>query len=315
MARRESHEPSQTPQVTLEQLEHYRREFAHDPGSLVFATLAEACRQHGLLEEGEAACRQGLTIHPGHLAGRLAMARIHQARGDVVGAEHEYFTALRYHPDNAVARKALAGLQLSQGNPEGALEHLHLALFVAPGDKEAQTLFAQAQSLKQRKRRAPDKVPKPAPPAPPPPPREASAAAAVPVAVSPEVPPPASAAISAQTVAQVNQIIDRLLMLEGVQGVAVAEPSSGALLLKGNWAIGGDGTRQGLVELSRLQEQGGIIALLGRLRGGILETGGDTLLFRTGADYAMGISLAPGTKIGLIQMALTEGEPGTDAHS
>lgn len=89
-------------------IDDLRRRLAKDPGSLVFATLAEELRRAGNLEEAVSLCRGGLEKHSGYLSAHMTLGR---ALAD--GAQHEAAQAafekvLGLAPDNLLASRLLS---------------------------------------------------------------------------------------------------------------------------------------------------------------------------------------------------------------
>ena len=57
-------------------IEEYQLILLKNPGSKVFAALAEAYRKMGLLEEAYDIAKKGVFKHPEYPSGRVALARI-----------------------------------------------------------------------------------------------------------------------------------------------------------------------------------------------------------------------------------------------
>ena len=61
--------------VNPEFVERYQIEFEKNPRSRIFAPLAEAYRQMGLIDEALKVCANGVQNHPDFAGGRVAYAR------------------------------------------------------------------------------------------------------------------------------------------------------------------------------------------------------------------------------------------------
>jgi tetratricopeptide (TPR) repeat protein len=110
---------------------------AHDPGSLVYARLAEALRRRGDLSRALQVVMQGLRRHPEHVDGLVCLGRIQADRGDLAEARAAWARALAVVPTHGGALKGMAFGLFREGDARGATELLVRALAANPSDGEA----------------------------------------------------------------------------------------------------------------------------------------------------------------------------------
>ncbi len=176
-------------------IEELRRRLEREPGSRLFAQLAEELRKEGDYAEAIEVARAGLASQPNYPSARMTLGRALLDSGDLAGARVEFETVLRGAPENILASRFLAESLEGLGDLGSALLQYRAAQRLAPGDKN---LEAQIRALEQ-KLNAPTMVKKPeiampayapspappvaAPPLPPPP-------SPPPMATAPPPPPP-----------------------------------------------------------------------------------------------------------------------------
>jgi tetratricopeptide (TPR) repeat protein len=128
-------------------IEELRRRLERDPGSRLFAQLAEECRKAGDHAEAIRVARAGLARHPNYPSARLTLGRALLESGDAAGAREELENALREAPDNILAGRFLAQALEAQGDLAAALERYAATLRMAPGDR---LLEGQIAALQER---------------------------------------------------------------------------------------------------------------------------------------------------------------------
>lgn len=141
-------------------IDDLRRRLDREPGSRVFAQLAEELRKAGQLAEAIRVARQGLLNHPGYPSARMTLGRALLDMRDLRGARTEFEAVLRGAPDNILASRYLGECLEGLGDLGSALLQYRATLRLAPGDRN---LEAQIRALEQRL------TPTGAPSAPPPP--------------------------------------------------------------------------------------------------------------------------------------------------
>jgi tetratricopeptide (TPR) repeat protein len=126
----------------------YLKRYQDDPGSRVFAPLAEAYRKVGLIDEAIEIAREGLKVHPSFIGGRVALARALFDKHLYAEVVEELMLIIRDVPDNLVAQRLLAESSLMLGRVAEALGAYKMLLYFAPQDPEVvkivQELEAQA---------------------------------------------------------------------------------------------------------------------------------------------------------------------------
>ena len=133
--------------VADSRIDELRRRLERDPGSRLFAQLAEEHRKAGDLAEAIRVARAGLVLHPVYPSARLTLGRALLDSGEGAGARQELEQALRQAPDNILASRFLAQALEGLGDLEGALRQYSGTLKMAPGDPQ---LTAHVQELRAR---------------------------------------------------------------------------------------------------------------------------------------------------------------------
>ena len=127
--------------------EELRRRLDREPGSRLFAQLAEELRKAGEHSEAIAVARAGLVQHPGYTSARLTLARALFESQQHAGARGELETVLRGAPDNILASRLLGDCLTALGDLGSALLQLRATRRLAPED---QSLDAQVVALEER---------------------------------------------------------------------------------------------------------------------------------------------------------------------
>ena len=109
--------PAAPPNPRIEEL---RRRLDKDPGSRLFAQLAEELRKEGDLEEAVRVSRDGLQKHPFYPSARMTLGRALLDSGDLHGAKTEFETVLQGAPDNLLARRFLEECEQRRAEPADA---------------------------------------------------------------------------------------------------------------------------------------------------------------------------------------------------
>jgi tetratricopeptide (TPR) repeat protein len=122
--------------VSGSRIDELSRRLAQDPGSRLFARLAEEHRQAGELAEAVRIARSGLVAHPVYPAARLTLGRALLSSGDARAALGELEAALRQAPGSILASRFLAEALEAVGDLQGALRQYATTLSLAPGDRE-----------------------------------------------------------------------------------------------------------------------------------------------------------------------------------
>jgi tetratricopeptide (TPR) repeat protein len=134
--------------VTLadSRIDELRRRLERDPGSRLFAQLAEEHRKAGEHAEAIRVARAGLALHPSYPSARLTLGRALLDSGDAGGARVELEAALRDAPDNILASRFLGQALEALGELGPALAQLQATLKMAPGDRQLESQILSLQT-------------------------------------------------------------------------------------------------------------------------------------------------------------------------
>jgi hypothetical protein len=133
--------------VAESRVEELRRRIERDPGSRLFAQLAEQLRKDGELEEAIRVARGGLEKHPDYPSARLTLGHALLDAGDPAAARDELDKAFKGAPDNILASRLLGEALETLGDLEAAVSQFRRTLDMAPGDRHVQ---ARIQSIQER---------------------------------------------------------------------------------------------------------------------------------------------------------------------
>ncbi len=124
--------PRRPPSALLSRyLEQYRRQ----PGSRVFAPLAEAYRKLGMHDEALKILKEGIKRHPGYVLGYLVLAQCYHDQRKNEAAYQTLLPLTPHNRDNPGLQKRFAQVCLDLGQLDEALETFKYLLFLNPRDK------------------------------------------------------------------------------------------------------------------------------------------------------------------------------------
>ena len=127
-------------------IDELRRRLEKDPGSRLFAQLAEELRKNGELAEAIRVARGGLAVHAAYPSARLTLGRALLDSGDATSARAELESALRDAPDNIQASRYLAQAREQLGDLKGAAEQYRKTLLMTPDDRQLQAALAGVEA-------------------------------------------------------------------------------------------------------------------------------------------------------------------------
>lgn len=119
-------------------IDELRKRLDKEPGSRLFAQLAEELRKTGELGEAIQVSRQGLQKHPTYHSARMTLARALLDTGDLNAARPEFEAVLKGAPDNILASRLLGECLEGLGDLAAARARYKTTLALAPGDKQVQ---------------------------------------------------------------------------------------------------------------------------------------------------------------------------------
>lgn len=128
-------------------VEKYQKILEKDPSSQVFAPLAEAYREMGMLKEADKIVTAGVQRHPQFVGGLVSFARIQRELQKLPRALAALQTATSLAPENILAHQLLAEVQLASKNPKEALKAFKMVLFLNPNSQMAQKAVQKLESL------------------------------------------------------------------------------------------------------------------------------------------------------------------------
>jgi len=117
-------------------IDELRKKLDKEPGSRLFAQLAEELRKDGDLEEAIQVAREGLQKHSNYPSARMTLGRALFDTGDWSAARAEFELVLKGAPDNILASRLLAESLESLGDIPAAIARYKKTLALAPGDKQ-----------------------------------------------------------------------------------------------------------------------------------------------------------------------------------
>jgi hypothetical protein len=117
-------------------IDELRKKLDKEPGSRLFAQLAEELRKDGDLEDAIGVAREGLQKHPNYPSARMTLGRALFDTGDWPAARAEFELVLKGAPDNILASRLLAESLENLGDASGAVAQYKKTLALAPGDKQ-----------------------------------------------------------------------------------------------------------------------------------------------------------------------------------
>ncbi len=115
-------------------IDDLRKRLEKDPGSRLFAQLAEELRKAGDLDDAVRVSRDGLAKHPAYPSARLTLGRALLDQGQVAAAKAEFAEVLKTAADNILASRFLGECLEAEGDHSGALARYEQTLLLSPGD-------------------------------------------------------------------------------------------------------------------------------------------------------------------------------------
>jgi tetratricopeptide (TPR) repeat protein len=127
-------------------IDDLRKRLEREPGSRLFAQLAEELRKAGELEEAIRLSQDGLERHSNYPSARMTLGRCLLDKRDLMAARREFESVLKGAPDNILACRFLADCLEGLGDLEGAAAQQRAALRLSPGDPQALQRLADLES-------------------------------------------------------------------------------------------------------------------------------------------------------------------------
>lgn len=138
----------------IPEITRYREILSKDPRSLVFASLAETYRKHGMSDRAIQVCMEGMRFHPDFVSGRVALGRAYFDQGEFEKARKEMEQVLSRHPDNLIALRTIAETDAREGRIHEALLNYRKILRFHPYSDEAASRIEQLRTRLDRETKA-----------------------------------------------------------------------------------------------------------------------------------------------------------------
>jgi len=135
------------PKIEATAIEKYQLLLQKDPNSQVFAPLAEAYREIGMLKEAEQVAKVGVKRHPHFAAGFVVYARIARDLERIEDCLKLAQKATELAPENLMAHQMQAEIYLQTKQPKQALKSFKMVLFLNPKSEKARKAVAKLESL------------------------------------------------------------------------------------------------------------------------------------------------------------------------
>lgn len=116
-------------------LSKYLEQHKRQPGSRVFAPLAESYRKLGMVDEALKVLKEGIKRHPSYVLGYLVLAHCYYDQRKFDAAYQTLLPLTPHNRDNPGLQKLFAQVCLELGNLDEALETFKYLLFLNPRDK------------------------------------------------------------------------------------------------------------------------------------------------------------------------------------
>jgi tetratricopeptide (TPR) repeat protein len=133
--------------ISNQAVEEYQKILAADPNSKVFAVLAEAYREMGIVEQAENLVRRGVSKNPTYAPGYVVWGRLLLQKKDFSGAVKVLKKAVEFSPDNLLAYQLLGEAHLQLKEPKEALKAHKMALFLNPHHERSKDVVKKLEIL------------------------------------------------------------------------------------------------------------------------------------------------------------------------
>lgn len=135
------------PKIEASAIEKYQVILQKDPNSQVFAPLAEAYREMGMLKEAAQVAQNGVKRHPTFASGLVVYARIMKDMNRTEDSLKLVQKAIQLSPENILAHHLQAEIYLQSKRPKEALKAFKMVLFLNPQSERARKAVTKLESL------------------------------------------------------------------------------------------------------------------------------------------------------------------------
>lgn len=128
----------------MSEIAELKKKLEESPDSLVFISLADACRKNGDLDEALKVCKKGLEKHPSNASARIVLGRIYVDQSKTAEAIQEFEKILELDPENMMAHSLLGSVYIKKGDYQAAIDEYQKILSLNPDDEEIQAFLKKA---------------------------------------------------------------------------------------------------------------------------------------------------------------------------
>lgn len=133
--------------VSSATIENYQKILSEDPQSKIFAVLADAYRELGMLDQAEKTAKNGIRRHPQYVSGFVALGRVLIEQKRYTEALESLARATGLDPQNLLAQHLLGTAYLQLQQPKEALRAFKKVLFLNPQSEKAKKAVQKLESL------------------------------------------------------------------------------------------------------------------------------------------------------------------------
>ena len=133
--------------ISIQLFKKYQRIYRKEPGSRVFALLADLYRQNGELEKALEICQKGVEEHPHFAIGHLTLALILLDMKKLIPAAESLETAASLSPDSLLIHRLLGQVWIHLRDPIKTLNAYKKVLFLNPKNKKAIRVIKKLEAV------------------------------------------------------------------------------------------------------------------------------------------------------------------------
>jgi len=143
------------------EIERYRKSLEENPGSRLFAALADAMRRSGDINGAISVAEDGLKRHPRYMGGMVVLGQAYADSRQYDRAKELFLQVVRMNPENIVAQRALAVIYEEIGDSFNAMRTYAILNILDPSDKKVRSRLQELEESRTAMGRGPDSGIKP----------------------------------------------------------------------------------------------------------------------------------------------------------
>ncbi len=128
-------------------IEQYQILLQNEPGSKVFAPVAEYYRKNNWLKEAIFLCKNGLEENPGFSSGLTVLAHCHFDQGEYKESAYLLEKSIYISPENILSHFLLGQSYLKLNKIKKAISEFKMVLFLNPQHKIAKVIIKKLKNL------------------------------------------------------------------------------------------------------------------------------------------------------------------------